>query len=156
MNWKFWKRNEDFEPEFEITSENLPISTLFRWYCYDTGVKNPNQFADDFGLNPISEEGEEFELKESEARLARLIPYVPFLNILSEINAAVLAQTLTNVLTKYDVLEEDEIEKEQELMEDIYRHITLGGLTAAFSAALSLGIIVNPGSFITEVDADEF
>ena len=157
MNWKFWQKEEETdELEFELASETLPLSTLFRWYCYDTGVKNPNSFAEDFGMTPVSDEGEEFEKKESEARLQAVIPYLPLLNIMADINAMVLSQTLTNILVKYELVDEEVLEEEQELMEDIYKQVAFGALTSAFSAGLSLGVIVNPGSFITEVDSDEF
>ena len=156
MNWKFWKREEEFEDlEFELASETLPISTLFRWYCYDTGVKNPNRFAEDFGMHPISAEGEDFERQESESRLEGLIPYMPFLNVMSDINAMVLSQTLTNILIEHDLVDESVLEEEQDIMEEIYKSISFSSLAAAFSAGLSLGIIINPGSFIT-AEADEY
>lgn len=156
VNWKFWSKNNKNEIEFSMDSDIIPISTLFRWYCYDTGVGNPNQFSKDFGINPISAEGEEMEKRDSVARMENIIPYVDFLNVIADINAAVLMQTLSNVLKKHGLLSDDPMSKdEHDLTEDMYKHVSFGALLSAFSSGLSLGIIANPGAFVGEIGPDE-
>ena len=43
INWikRFFNR----EPEFEIVRNDIPMSTVLRWYLYDTGIENPNEIA---------------------------------------------------------------------------------------------------------------
>lgn len=156
MNWKFWKNKENNElNSIVVDSEVLPLSTLFRWFCYDTGVTNTNEFAEAFGLNPISQEGEDMELDESADRLEKVIPYLSFLNVMSDINAMILVKTMADVLLKKGLVDENALKESQEDLLDVYTTITLGALVGSFSSALALGIVVNPGSFTSEVD-DEF
>lgn len=159
MNWKFWKKEDtNTSPMVTIDSDVLPLSTLFRWYCYDTGVETPNKFAEAFGISPISEEGEAMELKESANRLTEVLPYLDFLNVISDVNAAVLTETLTMILEKNGLIDSEQLNglADTEIMEEIYKNVALGALISAFSSALSLGIIVNPGAVVTEVDDELF
>ena len=156
MSWKFWDKKETNESDnFVVDTEVLPLSTLFRWFCYDTGVSNTNEFAEAFGLNPISQEGEDMELGESADRLEKVIPYLSFLNVMSDINAMILVKTMSDVLLKKGLVDEDSLENSQEDLLEIYTTITLGALVGSFSSALALGIVVNPGSFTSEAE-DEF
>lgn len=156
MSWKFWDKKEPNESDkFVVDTEVLPLSTLFRWFCYDTGVSNTNEFAEAFGLNPISQEGEDMELSESADRLEQVIPYLSFLNVMSDINAMILVKTMNDVLLKKGLVDEESLEKSHEDLLEIYTTITLGALVGSFSSALALGIVVNPGSFTSEAE-DEF
>ena len=156
MSWKFWDKKETNESDnFVVDTEVLPLSTLFRWFCYDTGVSNTNEFAEAFGLNTISQEGEDMELGESADRLEKVIPYLSFLNVMSDINAMILVKTMSDVLLKKGLVDEDSLENSQEDLLEIYTTITLGALVGSFSSALALGIVVNPGSFTSEAE-DEF
>jgi len=156
VSWKFWDKKEPNESDkFVVDTEVLPLSTLFRWFCYDTGVSNTNEFAEAFGLNPISQEGEDMELSESADRLEQVIPYLSFLNVMSDINAMILVKTMNDVLLKKGLVDEESLEKSHEDLLEIYTTITLGALVGSFSSALALGIVVNPGSFTSEAE-DEF
>jgi hypothetical protein len=155
MNWKFWdKKMKELDEESSdilVASNVLPLSTLFRWYCYDTGVDNPNQFAEAFGLTPISEEGEELELEESEKRIEAVEPYAAFLNIIADINAMVLSETIGTIFEKHGL----ELDEELEVMQEVYAHVAFGALISAFASALNLGLIINPGSYTQEVDPED-
>lgn len=155
MNWKFWKKSPEV-PEIYIDSSEIPTSTLLRWALYDTGIKDPNKYALALGFNPISKEGEEMELRESEIRMARLDPYLDFIQMVASINGEILAETFSTVLGKMDieVSDEDMIEG-REILADIYAGVALSCIIPAFSSALQLGILVNPGTFVTEIN-DEF
>ena len=146
MNWKFWER--PIETYQEIT--DVPTSTLFRWFLYDLQVDKPNQFATAAGFTPISKEGEEMEQRESLVRLERVLPYMDFISLMSTINGEVLAETLTHVLRKYNLIDDTvKLEEEKEIMAELYTQVSASVLIPAFSAALQLGIIINPGNFVS-------
>ncbi len=146
MNWKFWEK--PIETYQEIT--DVPTSTLFRWFLYDLQVDKPNQFATAAGFTPISKEGEEMEQKESLVRLERVLPYMDFISLMSTINGEVLAETLTHVLRKYNLIDDTvKLEEEKEIMAELYTQVSASVLIPAFSAALQLGIIINPGNFVS-------
>ncbi len=146
MSWKFWKK--PIETYQEIT--DVPTSTLFRWFLYDLQVDKPNQFATAAGFTPISKEGEEMEQKESLVRLERVLPYMDFISLMSTINGEVLAETLTHVLRKYNLIDDTvKLEEEKEIMAELYTQVSASVLIPAFSAALQLGIIINPGNFVS-------
>jgi hypothetical protein len=147
MNWTFWRK----EPEFTVETSEVPTSTLFRWALYDLGVDTPNKFAEAVGFTPISEEGEEMEYQDSIARLTNLTPYAGFIDTMATINAEILAETFAGVLRKYNLIDDAmSIEDEKALMLGLYKHISISALVPAFSSALKLGILVNPGMYITE------
>jgi hypothetical protein len=146
VSWKFWKK--PIETYQEIT--DVPTSTLFRWFLYDLQVDKPNQFATAAGFTPISKEGEEMEQKESLVRLERVLPYMDFISLMSTINGEVLAETLTHVLRKYNLIDDTvKLEEEKEIMAELYTQVSASVLIPAFSAALQLGIIINPGNFVS-------
>jgi len=152
VNWKFWKRFE--EPGFYIETKAVPTSTLVRWYLYDTKVKHPNKRAEALGFNPISAEGEEMEIKESQNRLKNLEPYENFLAMFSDISGLVTAESFSEQIKFFGIsmpedIDEDEAKKQ---IADMFTNIALSCLVPAFSAALQLGIVVNPGTFVTEVE----
>jgi hypothetical protein len=146
VNWKFWAK----DPEMELEITDVPTSTLFRWFLYDTRVSTPNKFAEAAGFVPISDEGEEMERRESDVRLLNVIPYMDFIELMANITGEVLAETFAGVLRKYGLVESDlSIEDEKELMCELYTQISASALIPSFSAALQLGIIVNPSSFVS-------
>jgi hypothetical protein len=152
MSWKFWGK-KDKSLEIVIESSTVPTSTLFRWALYDLGVTNPNKFAEAAGFTPISEEGEELERKESDARLDAVYAYRSFISLMAGINGEILAETFTSLLSKHGLVESaEEIESEKELMAEIYEQLSISALVTAFSSALNLGIIINPGTFTEDME----
>ena len=144
----FWRKDE---PDFIVETSEIPTSTLFRWALYDLGVDTPNKFAEAAGFTPISDEGEEMEYQDSIIRLNNLTPYTGFIDTMATINAEILAETFAGVLKKYNLIDESlSLEEEKELMSGLYKHISISALVPAFSSALKLGILVNPGMYITE------
>lgn len=153
MKWKFWEKNE---PEFFIDTADVPAITLLRWALYDTGIPNPNEYALALGFTPISKEGEEMEMRESRARMARLDPYIDFIELASSINGEILAETFSSVLNKLDIdVSDKDLVEGREMLSELYAGVALSCIIPAFSAALHLGIMVNPGAYVTEAD-DEF
>ena len=153
MSWKFWEKPE-YEPEFIVETNDVPTSTLLRWYLYDSGSKSPNKRAEALGFTPVSAEGEEMELRESRERLDNLDPYVGFLAMMSDISGLVTAETFSeHIETLGLALPEDMDEEEaKERIADMFTSFAISCLIPSFSAALQLGIIVNPGTFVTEIE----
>jgi hypothetical protein len=147
----FWKP----KPELMIETTEVPTSTLFRWALYDLGVDTPNAFAEAAGFTPISAEGEEMERRDSELRLHSVEPYASFIDTLAKINGEILAETFASVLKKYNLIDDElTVESEKEVMAELYTHISISALVPALSAALKLGILVNPGTYVTDGDYD--
>lgn len=156
MNWKFWNKETEPEELYDIKTTEVPTSTLFRWFLYDTGMDNPNKFAEAAGFTPISDEGEELELEDSVERLRRVVPLRSFIHLMSNITGDVLAESMMGSMTKAGLLDEtNDLGDEKEALTDICMGIALSTLVPAFSAALELGLIVNPGAFTTG-DSHEF
>jgi hypothetical protein len=81
---KFWKRNN---PEPESFSTSIPMAVIARWYFYDAGLEEPNKLADLVGMMPVSLEGDAKEEEDSDERLIRVAPLLPFIETITEINA---------------------------------------------------------------------
>jgi hypothetical protein len=145
VNWKFWNRNT--EPEYVIESSDIPATTLYRWFLYDSGIDDPNKYAISAGFTPVSAEGDEMERKESLERLLKVMPYKPFVDMMAAINGQVLADTLTSKLKEEGVI--SDLEGDMDLMHEIYTRVSAAVLIPAIAAALELGILVNPGSFVS-------
>jgi hypothetical protein len=153
MNWMFWRKDVPFD--FTVETTDVPTSTLYRWALYDLGITTPNAFAEAAGFIPISDEGEEMEKRDSVSRLRAVEPYVGFIDTMATINGEILAETLSSVLKKYNLVNDDlSIEDEKDIMAELYTSISISALVPALSAALKLGILVNPGMFITEGSYD--
>jgi hypothetical protein len=147
MNWKFWERQE---PTWEVDTTEVPATTLYRWFLYDSGIDNPNKYAITAGFSPVSQEGDEMERKESLERLLRVMPYKAFVDMMSSMNGQVLAETLTTTLKEDGVISDDSsLAEDMELMAEIYTRVSAAVLIPALAAALELGILVNPGSFVS-------
>jgi len=146
MNWKFWKK--DSPVEFIIESSEVPTSTLFRWFLYDTGVGSPNKFAKAAGFTPISEEGEELELRDSRDRLERVVPFKDYIHMMANITGEVFAESMLKAISTAGIVEDTaEMEAEKDALIDICTTVAMAALVPSFAAALELGIIVNPGAF---------
>lgn len=115
------------------------MSTLIRWYCYDLGIDDVNSLAKEFGLFPVSAEGEEFEHEASNNRMDNIYPLLPFIDMMSKINAKAVHTIEFEGLGPEGRASIEGIDTE--VMEIIYSQISFAALTAAFSAALELGLV---------------
>jgi hypothetical protein len=140
MNWKFWEASKPNKPE--LFTKIIGMPTLARWYIYDTGANDPNKLAAEVGLTPVSEEGEATEESASDARSSRVEPYIGFIQSMSEISAT----TLTG---GFRLSNPDADEEGLDAMHDVFATSAYLSTYAAFSAALELGLIVNPGTLGT-------
>lgn len=145
MSWKFWKKNE---PEYYVETQDIPATTLYRWFLYDLGIENPNKYADSAGFSPVSPEGDEFERRESLERLLQVIPYKPFIEMMAAFNGEILSKTLTNILKDNNLVDDEfSLESDMHTMAELYTKVSASVLVPAFAAALELGILVNPGMY---------
>ena len=146
MSWKFWKK--DNEPK--IYSDQIPLSTLIRWYCYDLGIEEPNDLFRAFDLMPVSKEGEEYEMGESETRVDEIMGLLPFFEMIAAINAKAIS-----TIQLQDIETEDVSEIEPKLMEGLYQQVSFAALVAAFSAALELGFLNKSYNFLSIYGANK-
>ena len=134
MSWfsKF-KRNRE-EPEVETT--DLPVSTLVRWFLYDTDLADPNDLAVALGLNRVSEEGESKEIEDSDNRMYEVADLFPYLDAIAEIaaNTIVAAQLA-------DAGEELTEDAPLHIMLPLYKLVAQSALVSGFSSAVELGLV---------------
>lgn len=135
-----FRRNK--KEEFEVATQEIPLTTVYRWYLYDTElVEDINDLAEMIGLSRISEEGERKEQEDSEERIKAIAPVFPFLEAISDVSAKTLvAIHLAEVLNSED-LTDIELEERGDSMMSVYKSVALSTLMGAFSIGLHLGMI---------------
>ena len=141
MKWKFWASKKNQAVSEELQRALLPMSTLFRWYCYDVDHQNPNEIGSFFGLSPISDEVEEMEKKDSDERVMKIAYILPLLKAVADINGTVLARD--KAFNAVSELEIDNDKKQQvlQIMAENLSMVSISALIPAFAAAFSLGFI---------------
>jgi hypothetical protein len=150
MNWfkKLFGRSEP-----EIIRMDIPLTTVSRWYLYDTGlaVDNANQLAAAIGLTPVSEEGDVKEKQDSAIRLARVDYLIPFLDHLSDVSADTL------IAIQKEEMEIDEVVDSKELimLRTIYKAVSFSSLVGTFSIAVDIGL-VDAANVVTSENYIEF
>lgn len=137
----FWKKKQSnpYQTEKIVTEVSLP--TLARWYAYDAGLEDPNDIADALGMLPTSDEGIKLEEQESDRRVDRVVPLMPLLECIADINAQAVASLQFAYFTKEQGMSSADLEHERVHIEDMYRHVGFSALLAAFSAGIELGIV---------------
>ena len=159
VSW--FKKKKDFE--FEIVTNDIPLTTVARWYLYDTDlVDNVNDLADAIGLSRISEEGEAKEKEDSEERMQNTAPLFPFLESMAELSAQVMtAIHFDDVVAEHPEIDEDDDDLVILLnsMTNIYKAVALSTLVGTISSALELGILENStissNTYLLEKDEDD-
>jgi hypothetical protein len=149
VSWKFWKKEEDNDFNREVLNEQIPLSTLIRWYCYDLGVEDANDLFKAFDLMPVSQEGEEYELDQSTDRVKEVDPLLPFFEMIAAINAKAIT-TIQLDESGGEILQDSD----RALMEGLYRQVSFAALVAAFSSALEIGFINKSYNLISIYGAD--
>ena len=135
---KFWKR-KDNEPE-KFTTE-VPMAVIARWYFYDAGLEEPNKLANLVGMMPVSVEGDEKEEEDSDQRLLRIAPLVPFIETITEINARSITELQFDHYITSGQLDPNDLKDEKEHIEELYRQVGYSALVSAFASGIELGII---------------
>ena len=137
---KFFKKKDE-EPDTVINE--VQLSTIFRWYLYDTDLTDDiNSLAEMVGLSRISEEVEDKELEASEKRISKMANLFVYLDTISEVNArAVSALHMSEMLERQSDIPENDLEEFAETSFNIYKAISLSALIGAFSVGIELGVI---------------
>ena len=159
MSW--FKRKK--QPEFDIVTNDVPLTTVARWYLYDTDlVDNIDDLADSLGLSRISDEGDAKEREDSESRMQNAAALFPFLESMADLSAKVMtAIHFDDVIEDHPDMDEDDEELIALLasMQNIYKAVALSTLVGTFSGALELGIIetntISSDTYLAERDDDE-
>lgn len=119
----------------EIETSEVPMTTLFRWFLYDTGLDDANKLAKVVGLTCVSEEGDKKEKEDSNLRLSEIYNLLPYIDAVSSMTAD------TFVALHKGKIGSDLTEEEAESSKIIYKAISMSSLIGAFSIGLNLGII---------------
>lgn len=147
-------------PEFEIVTNDVPMSTVYRWYLYDTSLTDDiNDIAEVIGLSRVSDEGEDKEMEDSERRMAAATPLFPFLESMAELSARVMSAIHITEMAEDDPEldeEDDEVIATIAAMHNVYKAVALSTLVGTISGALELGIIetntISSDTYVPEGD----
>ena len=135
----FFKRKKE---EYEVHAQEVPLSTVYRWFLYDTCiVDNINDLAEMIGLSRISEEGELKEEEDSLNRVDAIAPLYPFLDSIATVSAKSFCALHLSKLFAEDEADNDLFEQQAEAMFEMYKDMALSTLVATFSIGLHLGMI---------------
>lgn len=147
---RFFRRKKDIPLDFELVQKDIPLTTLARWYIYDTELAEPNEVASLLGMTNVSEEGNEKELQDSAVRLENIDYLLPFIDAIAKIGADVITSIQVKEITDRSPEDKEEIEREMGTMNTLYRVIGMAAIIGAFSTATEIGL-VQPGD-ISEAD----
>jgi hypothetical protein len=135
MGWKFWR------PKVYTHEISVSIDTLKRWYIYDAAIENPGLVSTAMGMVPVSEEGQEHEILDSEARLQKVLTLIPFFHLMADINGRAMGAVQKQRMIDAGVLEEGVLDEEFDGIAAIYTAISFASLIATFSAGVELGLV---------------
>lgn len=127
--------NNFFRKEEPIQRSEIPFSTIMRWALYDLSIEEPNEIAVILGLSPVSDEGHQKEEDDSEERLKAVDELLPFIDIISELNAKIVVATQARD-SEMKITEED-----LDLMTGLYKLVSFSALVSAFSSGIQLDMI---------------
>lgn len=136
--------NRKHKHEHRTHSSAVPLSTVFRWYLYDTALvelDEVNDMAEALGLSRISSEGEDMELQESELRVAELDALLPFLESMADMSAQLLTAVHIKEAIEQGTANDDDLEASAEKISVVYKAIALSTLVGTFSSAIYLGLV---------------
>lgn len=140
----FFDRFKKKDDNYEIFTRDIPLSTILRWYIYDTELGEPNDVAEVMGLNRSSEEGDEKEREDSKLRLDNIGYLMPYLNSMADIAADVITAVQVDEINKDNPDNSEEIERELNTMRVLYKIVSLSAIMGAFASTMEIGLI-EPG-----------
>lgn len=159
MSWKFWKKKSpvtfNVSRSMDIDIPVVSMGTLFRWYCYDLDIADPNKVAASLGLSGLSEDVEEMERSDSNERLESLSPLLPFLKAIAQLNSLVISHFQSESLKEMLNLPDEDVESATAPMREVLGQISMSALIAGFSAALSLGVVKSNNIETEEVSNEQ-
>jgi len=141
VSWFKKRKKKGYYVEYETVVNDVPVSTLIRWFLYDTDLMEPNKVASLVGLNPVSDEGDEKEIEESADRLEEMTELMPYIAAMAEISASVLTAIQLEDIAEDRPEAAEELKEDMESMISMYKFVAIATLVSAFSSALKLGLI---------------
>lgn len=143
MTWPMREESGDDN----ATLHKVPLNMLYRWFMYDMNVEVPNDHIDIFKITPVSEEGDEKERQDSEARADAIEPLLPFLNLYANMNAHYIFEMQKKDLINAPAAISERLDSDKATIKAFYSQVTLAGLITALSSAVELGILKSEGAF---------
>lgn len=141
---RFFRRKKSDPFDIEFIKKDIPLTTIARWYIYDTELAEPNEIAELLGMTNVSEEGDEKERADSDIRLQNIDYLLPYLDAIAKIGADVITSIQVKEITEKNPQDKEEIEREVGTMSVLYRVIGMAAILGSFSTAMELGLI-QPG-----------
>ena len=135
--------------EYEIISNEIPMSTILRWYLYDTGLDDANKLAEFVGLNKVSEEGNIKEQEDSDLRIGRIVDLMPYIDAVSDISAATMA-----ALHQSKGESDNFTDEEREHTKIIYKAVSMSTLIGALSIGINIGVLDSGALSSGRIDMD--
>jgi len=152
VNW--FRRLVGKDPEYEIVQHDIPLSTVLRWYLYDTELVEPNSIVEELGLSLVSEEGDAKEREDSDLRIKNVAPLYTFLDSIADISANVLTSIHLKELKQENEEAFKEYSEEISSMNSVYKAVALSTLLGAFSISVDLGIVDISGILSDVIDKE--
>jgi hypothetical protein len=153
-----WLRRLFNREEYVVHRVDVPVSTIVRWYMYDTSLYDENDLAELIGLSRVSQEGNAKEQEDSDNRLEAIEQYMPFLDQMADISANILTTIQLKEISDSEYLTNLAEGMPTEIMHSLFKAVALSTLIGTFSIGTNLQII-NPTSvptgFIKMEDIDE-
>lgn len=140
-----WLRRLFNREEYVVHRVDIPVSTIVRWYMYDTSLYDENDLAELIGLTRVSQEGHVKEQQDSDNRILAIEQYVPFLEQMAEISANILTTIQLKEIADSEHLTELAQDMPPEIMHTLFKAVALSTLIGTFSIGTHLQII-NPTS----------
>lgn len=155
MSWfnRFFKKGI----EYETIQTDIPLTTIVRWYLYDTELVEPNEIAEEVGLSLVSEEGDVKEKEDSAHRIHNILTAMPYLETISNISANVLVSLHLKELEENNPSALEEFDSEIFNMVSVYKAVALSTLIGAFSIGSELDLFHITGiTSDIEVDMEKY
>jgi hypothetical protein len=152
INWIKHLFHREQHYETVVNRKEVMVTTLLRWFLYDTDLADPNEIAVAVGLTPVSAEGETKELEDSKNRYESIEYLIPFLEAFSDLSANVVTTIQIQELMKATNRDANDIEHEIELMSQMYKVLSMATLVAGLGAAFDIGLITQGKVFQTVVE----
>ena len=140
-----WPINSNDDEELQ----KIPTNTLLRWFLYDVAGKKAKEEINVFELTPVSQEGDEKELDDSEKRVRQIEDLFPILTFYSDATAEYAFSLHKKQLADLSGITDEILEASEEPLKDFYLNMTFSALVSALASLNSLGIIKVNGAEIS-------
>ncbi|CAB4129606.1 hypothetical protein UFOVP115_60 [uncultured Caudovirales phage] len=144
-----------FDNDGDYKMQKLPISTLYRWFLYDISGEDAKKSFTLFELSPVSEEGDEKELEDSEIRLTEVTPLLPLVKMYADMSAKYTFDIQKEELLKAKGVTPSMVESSSKTLKEFYSSMVFNGLLGMLAAAVELELIELNGTFTGIKETDD-